>query len=137
IEKLKAVRGRAVHVAGLFHGEHRSQLLPTDVQVERVGLDVEELAGGTEAPEPPVNLDRCRTVGHQNPYRTYSLQAPQQFLPPGNVQLHDPIRRKGPNNLDLRHAEVSGQLQRHFSGVLFHRSPNALRHPSWLTRLAG
>ena len=57
---------------------------------------------------------------------TQDYQAAEQLLPPGRVQLRDPVRREGPDDLDLRHAEVAGQLQGHLPGVLLNGIPNAI-----------
>ena len=67
---------------------------PADVHVERVGLDVEELARRAEAAELSVNFNRRCPVGHQHPHRTKRLEAPKQLFPPGNIEFHDPIRRE-------------------------------------------
>ena len=108
---------------------------PADVHVEGIGLDVEELARRAEAAELPVNFNRRCAIGHQHPHRTKSLKALKQLLPPGNIEFDDPICWKGPDDFDLRHAEITGQLQGHFSGILLDGSPNAIRDFSLLGRL--
>jgi hypothetical protein len=123
VEELEAADGGAVHVAGRHHGEGDGLLPPADVHVQRGGLDVEELAGGAEVAELPVRLHRRRAVGHQDSDRPGGLQAAEQLLPPGRVQLRDPVRREGPDDLDLRHAEVTGQLQGHLPRVLLDGVP--------------
>src|SRR5471030_709224 len=98
VEKLEAASCHAIHVTGLLHGERRSQLLPANVHVERIGLDVEELAHRAEASELPVRFNRRRPVGHQHPHRTKSLETLKQLFPPGNFEFHDSIRWEGPDN---------------------------------------
>src|SRR5262245_22096471 len=51
IEELKAQGGRGVHVTGLLDGEHAGQLSPADMHVERLRLNVEELAKRAEVAE--------------------------------------------------------------------------------------
>src|SRR5262249_56978623 len=57
VKELEAAGGGAVHVAVFHHGEHRRQLLLADVQVQRFGLDVEELARRAETAELPVHFN--------------------------------------------------------------------------------
>jgi hypothetical protein len=71
------------------------------VHVERFGLHVEELGGGAETAELPVNLDRCRTVGHQDAHRSKRLKTAQQLLPAGNVEFRDAISRERSNDIDF------------------------------------
>src|SRR5262249_2963547 len=113
VEELNAAGGSAVKVAGLLHSESCRQFLPPDVHVEGVSLDVEELAGHAESAELSVKFDRRRTIGHQHAHRTHGLKTTDQLLPSSNVKFHDPIRGKSTNDLDLRHAKVTGQLQGH------------------------
>src|SRR5262245_7828593 len=63
VEELKAEGLLAIEMAGLFHGEDRTDLSPADVHVQGLGLDVEEIAGRAEVPELPVGLERGCPVG--------------------------------------------------------------------------
>jgi hypothetical protein len=110
IEELKTASGGAVHVSGLYHGEHSGQLLPADVHVERIGLDIEELAGRAEAAELSINLNRRSAVRHQYTHWTQSLQTPKQLVPSGNFEFCNPIRWKCSDNFDLWHTKITSQL---------------------------
>ena len=133
IEELEAASSHAVHVAGLFDSERCGQLLPSDGHVKRIGLDVEELARRAESAELPVNFNRRCAVRHQNPHRTECLEALKQFLPPANIEFHDPIRWECSNDFDLWYAEITGQLQCHLPRVLLNGCSDAVQQYGLLT----
>src|ERR1022692_95789 len=56
------------------------------------------------------------------------LKTPKQPLQMGNIEFHDPIRWKCSDDLDLRHAEVTGQLQSHLLRVLLNGGSDAIFH---------
>ncbi len=55
--------------------------------------------------------------------RAECLEAAEQVFPAGDVQFRRTLAGEGPDDLDLRHAVLTGQLQRHLPGVLLDRYP--------------
>src|SRR5262249_26098359 len=116
----------AVQVTRLLHGKCSGQLLPADVHVEGIGLNVEEFACRAEATKLAINLNRGCTVGNQHSNRTQSPEISKQHLPPGNIKFRDPIRWKCSDDFNLRHTKITSQLHGHLSRILFHRNSNSL-----------
>src|SRR5262249_40571297 len=117
VEELKAERLLAVEMARLLHGEDRPYLIPADVHVQGVRLDVEKSTRRAETTELAVSLQSGRSVGDDDMHLAERLQAPDQFFPAPGVKLNGSVVGKGPNNLDLRHAELPGQKHGHLVGV--------------------
>jgi hypothetical protein len=69
VEELKTERLLPVEMAGLFHGEDRSDLSPANVHVQGFSLDVEEIARRAETPELAICLQGGCSVGddHMHP----------------------------------------------------------------------
>src|SRR5947209_4918036 len=71
----------SVEMSGLDYREGGGQLAPADVQVERLALDVEELAPGAEAAKLSRDLAGHAAVGHDDVDLAQLLQGSNQLLP--------------------------------------------------------
>ena len=80
VEELKTERLLAVEMAGLFHGEDRSDLPPANVHIQGLGLYVEEFARRAEIPELAICLQGGSPVGDDHMHLAERLQAAD---PPG------------------------------------------------------
>src|SRR5262249_50522206 len=102
VEKLKTEGLLAIEMAWLLHGEDRTDLSPADVHVQRLGLDVEEIARRAEVAELPVCLQGGCPVGDDDMHLAKRFQRADQLFPALGIQLNGALIGKGPNNLDLR-----------------------------------
>src|SRR5690349_8550291 len=95
VEELKTERLLAVEMAGLFHGEDRSDLSPANVHIQGLGLHVEEFACRAKVPELAVCLQGGSPVRDDNMHVAKRLQTADQLFPPIRVQLNGTLIRKG------------------------------------------
>ena len=62
VKILKTACRCSVHMGRFLDGEYRRQLLPANVHVKSICLDIEELARGAEVAKSTLNFDR-RSAG--------------------------------------------------------------------------
>src|SRR5205823_9794986 len=90
VVKLDADRADAVEVARLLDGEGGAELPPANVHVERLRLDVEELAPDAEAAELADRLAGRAAVGDNDMDLAELLQGREHLLPASDVQFDGP-----------------------------------------------
>jgi hypothetical protein len=117
VEELEGERVDAVRMAWLFDREDSGKLGRTDVQVQRVRLNIEEFAPGTEATEATDDLACDTAIGHEDVKIAQILEATEQLFPAANVQFGSALRRHAADDLDLGDAELTSQHQRHLAGT--------------------